>query len=568
MDRRLLAAIGLMLIVAILPSILWPPQKAADRRIGGSADSVTADSGTAPVPAAPQAAPQDRPAVDPSIRRSADPSTRPPADTVAERRVVVESGLYRYEFSTLGARLVGAVLHQYQAFAPGTDSVAQVLPTDGRFLAYRFVTGRDTLDIASWSFEPDADTVRVTAEGAALTWVGRRGGREVRIIQRFEPDDYAFHVSGEVAGGPEGYALITIGPRLRSIDGDTTADIRSYGVVTKAGRTERVNYRSLGPGEQRQLAGPFEWVAIKSRYFVAAVMSLESGAPQFGGVLATGGQRTGGQQSHVDVVTSLPAPRGEFGHSVYLGPLEYRRLKAIGHDFEDVNPYGWIFRPIIRPFANFIMLILLWMHETLRIGYGWVLVVFGILVRVVLWPLNQKAMRSATGMQVIQPEIKAIQEKYAGRRDLKDQQKMQQEIMATYKAHGVNPLGGCLPMLIPMPVLFALFFVFMNTIEFRGVSFLWLPDLSRPDPFYIIPIVMGASMFALSWIGQRGLPPNPQTKMMMYIMPAVFTFMFLNFSSGLNLYYAVSNVASLPQQWLISIERRRRLGARNSGAKG
>jgi YidC/Oxa1 family membrane protein insertase len=112
-------------------------------------------------------------------------------------------------------------------------------------------------------------------------------------------------------------------------------------------------------------------------------------------------------------------------------------------------------------------------------------------------------------------------------------------------------------------VLFALFFVFANTIEFRGVSFLWLPDLSRADPYYIIPLFMGVSMFALTWLGQRGLPPNPQAKMMMYVMPVMFTFLFLNFSSGLNLYYAVSNVASLPQQWLISRERRKRLGERN-----
>jgi YidC/Oxa1 family membrane protein insertase len=127
--------------------------------------------------------------------------------------------------------------------------------------------------------------------------------------------------------------------------------------------------------------------------------------------------------------------------------------------------------------------------------------------------------------------------------------------MQLYKTHAVNPLGGCVPMLIPMPVLFALFFVFANTIEFRGVSFLWLPDLSRPDPVYVIPLLMGASMFALTWIGQRGLPPNPQTKMMMYIFPVMMTFLLANLASGLNLYYAVQNLAALPQQWLIAAER-------------
>jgi YidC/Oxa1 family membrane protein insertase len=166
-------------------------------------------------------------------------------------------------------------------------------------------------------------------------------------------------------------------------------------------------------------------------------------------------------------------------------------------------------------------------------------------------------MRSSMAMQAIQPEIKSVQERYK-----QDPQKMQQEVMKLYKEHGVNPLGGCLPMLIPMPVLFALFFVFRVTIEFRGVPFLWLPDLSRADPYFIIPIVMGLSMFAVSKLGQMGVPPNPQAKMMLYIMPAFLTFIFLKLSSGLNLYYAVSNIASIPQQWLIARQRLRRMGKR------
>ena len=133
-----------------------------------------------------------------------------------------------------------------------------------------------------------------------------------------------------------------------------------------------------------------------------------------------------------------------------------------------------------------------------------VLVLFGILVRLVLWPLNQKAMRSTMAMQAIQPELKAIQDKYK-----EDPAKLQQEMFKLYKEHGVNPLGGCWPMLLPMPVLLALFFVFQNTIELRGQAFLWLPDLSRPDPLYIIPVIMGLSMFGLTHMGQRGHAAEP-----------------------------------------------------------
>jgi YidC/Oxa1 family membrane protein insertase len=234
--------------------------------------------------------------------------------------------------------------------------------------------------------------------------------------------------------------------------------------------------------------------------------------------------------------------------------MEYDRLRRIGHGFDDVNPYGWPgFRTIIRPVAAGVRWLLVWMHEHLSLAYGLVLIIFGILVRILLWPLNQKAMRANMQLQTVQPLMKEIQERHKN-----DPQKAQQEMFKLYKEHGVNPLGGCWPMLLPMPVLFALFFVFQNTIELRGAPFLWLPDLSRPDPLYIIPVIMGLSMYGLTKVGQIGMEPNPQMKMMLYIMPVMMTFLFLNFASGLNLYYAVSNIASIPQQLLLARERQKR----------
>ena len=125
----------------------------------------------------------------------------------------------------------------------------------------------------------------------------------------------------------------------------------------------------------------------------------------------TGGLKIDRHSKEADVLVSLPAPGGRFSHAVYLGPQEYSRLAAVGHDLKDVNPYGWILKPIIQPIANVVARILVWMHDTLSIGYGWVLVLFGIAVRIVLWPLNQKAMRSSMAMQAIQPEIKLVQER-------------------------------------------------------------------------------------------------------------------------------------------------------------
>jgi YidC/Oxa1 family membrane protein insertase len=190
------------------------------------------------------------------------------------------------------------------------------------------------------------------------------------------------------------------------------------------------------------------------------------------------------------------------------------------------------------------------MHENLNLAYGWVLVVFGVLVRVILWPLNQKAMKSQVAMMAVQPLLKEAQEKY---KDQPDRQ--QQEVLKIYKEHKVNPLGGCLPLLLPWPVLIALFFAFSKAIELRGAPFLWLPDLAQKDPYYIVPLLMGASMWALSKLSAAGMPPNPHTKMMTIVMPIMMTVLFLNFPSGLNLYYAVSNIVSLPQQYFINKAR-------------
>src|SRR4029077_15111849 len=141
--------------------------------------------------------------------------------------------------------------------------------------------------------------------------------------------------------------------------------------------------------------------------------------------------------------------------------------------------------------------------------------------RALLWPLNQRAMESSIRMQAVAPLMKQVQDRHKN-----DPERLQREMMRLYKEHKVNPLGGCLAMLLPMPVLFALFFVFANTIAFRGVPFLWLPDLSRADAYYLIPIVMGRSMFLLCRVGHIGVPPNPQAKMMVYFIPVFMTVLF------------------------------------------
>jgi YidC/Oxa1 family membrane protein insertase len=185
-----------------------------------------------------------------------------------------------------------------------------------------------------------------------------------------------------------------------------------------------------------------------------------------------------------------------------------------------------------------------------------VLIVFGLAMRIVLFPLNQKAMKAQVRNMEFQPRLAEAQRKYKD-----NPQKMQEEVRKLYK-EGFNPLAGCLPLLLPWPMLIALFFVFQNTIELRGVPFLWLPDLSTKDPLYILPGVLALSMFLMQWVNMRSVEQtNAQTqmqmKMMMWVLPPFMLLIFINLASGLNLYYVVSNIATIPQQMWITKQRKK-----------
>lgn len=553
-QRRVIVAVFLMLVIAIVPSIIFKP-KPVPRPPGAAPD--TGRAAVAPVESAPAAA-VPAPSVNPPIR----PSGQLPAETVW-----VTSPLYRFGFSTRGARLVAAELLQYQSFARGDSGRrVQLIPGAAAPLGLRLVIGSDTASLADVAFSPSRPTLAVAGGDTTLTFTAPLGAGSITLRYRFIANDYRFTVDGSIVGlgGTGAVLLVDLGQGLRSVEADPLTDYREYAVVTKADKTQKTTFASLDPGERAVLEGPFEWVALKSKYFFTAVLAPEQNARPFAGAVATGmertpvpvaslfGTRTSALAARAAVLTTLSLPpAGNFRFDVYAGPFEHQRLSQLGHGLDDANPYGWsIFRPIIHPVSLVVVSILFWMHERLHLAYGWVLVFFGVLVRMLLWPLQQKAMESQMRMQAVQPLMQDIQTRYKN-----EPEKLQREMLKLYKDHKINPFGGCLPMLLPMPVLLALFFVFSNTIEFRGVPFLWLPDLSRHDPLYIIPVVMGISMFAVSKIGQRGMPPNPQMKTMLYLMPAMMTFIFLRLASGLNLYYAVQNLISLPQQWQISKKR-------------
>jgi YidC/Oxa1 family membrane protein insertase len=563
-NKRLLVAFTLAILVTLAINYLFP----APKRPPAPAARDTAAATGAAAPAQPGSrAPGDTAVAPPTAPRAATAggaaissdslrmAARVPVETttVATPRAV-------FHFTNVGAVLGSAEMRGFRSLRRGDSGQPVRLARPGeRLVAYQLVAGRDTVRLDTVAFERAVPRPAVAVARGAVPPVAYAatlpGGGRVAITYTFAPDSYLVRVRGDVEGVAQpAYLLVDLPSGLRSSEADTVDDQRHLAYAFKPQRegAKIVRFSDLDPGESRLAPGPLTWVVAKSKYFLVALLTPPN-EPAFSELSVTGGPRTSKIASTARGRAVRPVTNGGFAFELYAGPQEWRRLHALGRDLENANPYGSWLQGIVQPFATIVMRIVLWMKDTTRLNYGWVLIIFGVAVRFALWPLNQNAMRQSLKLQRIQPQIQEIQKRYRN-----DPQKLQTEMMRVYQEHGMSPFStfsGCLPMLLPMPVLFALFFVFQNTIEFRGVPFLWLPDISLKDPYYVVPILMGLTMFALSWIGMRSAPPNPQAKMMAYVLPVTMTFIFLNMASGLNLYYAVQNLAAIPQQLLIARER-------------
>ena len=545
MDKRFFLALFLSLIVIAISQVVFPTAKPvrSPAVVDSTARAAPVISSTAPgLPVAGTTRPAP----------AADSTAGPVAAAVVESTTVTLPKA-TYTFSNIGAAPVSIVIRDYQNRSPSGGLVDLALP-GLPLLGFRLATSGDTLDLrrVPFSLTRSSDSQRET-----LTYSTTVENFPIAItyaIPRDTAASYTMRVSGQVTNsGSQAYVLVDLPSSLRSVEQDTVADQQSLAYSFKAQKDHAgsVLFGDLDPGETRLQPGPLNWMAVKSKYFVLGLVPPPG--TTFSEVTLTGGPRTSKVATNASATAVMPVSNGTFVFDVYAGPQESQRLFRMGREFDHVNPYGWGFvQGVVHPIASEVIRGLLWMHNRLKLSYGWVLIILGVLIRLALWPLNQSTMRSSLKMQEIQPKLQAAQKKY------KDPLQQREAIMKVYKEAGVSPfagLTGCLPALLPMPILFALFFVFQNTIEFRGVPFMWLHDISVKDPYYILPLLMGASMFVLSWIGMRNAPPNPQAKMMMYMFPVMMTVVLLNMASGLNLYYTAQNIAALPQQWLLARER-------------
>ncbi|MFL5552119.1 MAG: membrane protein insertase YidC [Gemmatimonadaceae bacterium] len=558
MDKRFFLALFLSLIVIALSQLLFPAPKPVPTKrsstIGDSASASLSNAASSTTPAIGQPAAAPARTIPESQAQKSTKALTTAGNAIAETTVVTTAKAI-YKFSSLGAAPISAVTRDYKNRSTA-GGLVDLGVTSSPLLGYRIVTPADTADLSRVPFV--LSRTKTSTGDETLIYSAQVGNLRISISYLVPLDtaaSYVMRVEGRVEGGQTPtYLVASLPTTMPPTEADTIGDHRSlaYSFKPQRDHARSVLFGSLDPGEKTLEAGPLNWVAIKNKYFVFGILAPVGGTP-FSEATLTGGMRTSkiATSASANVVQEVRSDR--FAFDVYAGPQESQRLLRMGRDFDHVNPYGWRFlQSVVHPIASKVIQGLLWMHHRLNLTYGWVLVILGILVRLALWPLNQTTMRSSLKMQELQPKLAAAQKKY------KDPVQQREAIMKVYHDAGVSPfagLTGCLPALLPMPILFALFFVFQNTIEFRGVPFLWLHDISIKDPIYILPLLMGASMYLLSWIGMRNAPPNPQAKMMGYMFPVMMTVVLINMASGLNLYYTAQNIAALPQQWLLARER-------------
>lgn len=329
---------------------------------------------------------------------------------------------------------------------------------------------------------------------------------------------------------------------------------------------EQVVIDATKPGEKinKDINGKVDWVAVRDKYFA---MILAPQSPNSEGGAYFEGTHVLNQtdvREYYSASLKIPFKNQKIqkdSFTLYLGPIDYHALKGYGKKFESVFEFGSFFglKFIIRPISEYIMLPLLRFLSSFIPNWGLVIIVFSILIKFALHPLTRQSLKSMKKMQLLQPKIAELKEKFKD-----NPQKIQQEQMKLYSTYGINPMGGCLPMLLQMPILIALWSLFNVSIEIRQQPFmLWMTNLSSPDIIFRLPfkiplfsvdiisglaLLMGITMF----IQQKMSVQDPSQKAMVYIMPVMMTVMFMSFPSGLNLYYFMFNLLSIGQQYYVN----------------
>ena len=543
MEKRVLLAVFLSFLVLFVYQLLFAPEP---RREEPQTADVTSEPEEAQGPVAPTAPPPPAPTV-------VEVETPEPVIAGnAERDIVVETANVLAVFSTRGAELRSWRLKHYlDARQEPLELIATPLPPDTPKPFTLRVPDADVSAILRQAvYRASADRVDATRGPADLTFEYRdAAGLAVRKQFRFNPDGQAYVVEVDAHVEQAGNPIDTIvewgpglGPDLTEESGGGFVYRQdAQGILYRDGDVSR-----LAPSDLREAPtdeGRFGFVGIDDHYFISvAVRPADSMRVEYRPVDFV--TQSGGNEARTLVAYSLGASGDPVSARFFIGPKEFDVLASVDRDLVRAIHFG-IFSVIIVPLLR----ALKWVYGYAG-NYGWAIIILTLAINAVMFPLRHKSVVSMRKMQELQPEVKAIQDRYAKlKMSDPERQKMNVELMNLYRERGANPLGGCLPMVFMMPVLFSFYSMLSVAIEIRGAPFIgWIRDLSVHDPLYVTPLLMGASML---W--QQKITPTPtmgdptQQKIMRY-MPVMFTFFFLWAPSGLVLYWLVSNLWAIGQQ--------------------
>lgn len=483
-----------------------------------------------------------------------------------EKFITVENDLYTITLSSKGAALKSVVLKQHldgdrKPFNLISDTVKGAnsiifITKDGKKI--------DTRDLY---FAPDATPSRVTISGDRQLRIRYvldvAQDQSIAIEYVFTGDTYEIGydvqlkgMSQEIAGNE--YQLQWDGGLTYSEKNRQEESQNTFAGAYLGGSLVKLDASKESQQYREEQSGETKWVGIRNKYFVAALIPEQQSAGMFLSGSKVAGKEFENYLAAVKMRVNNSALDSKDRFSLYVGPLDYNILKADNHGLEKIMDFGWEW--LTRPFAEFVILPIFDLLSTFISNYGVIIIVFAFLIKLVTYPMSIASNKSMKKMTALQPLLKEIQEKYKN-----EPQKLQSEMALIYKEAGVNPLGGCLPSVLQMPILFAMYFVFRSSIQLRQHGFLWASDLSVPDsvldfgfavPIYGNHIALFPILMALTSFIQQKITPstqsNEQAKIMMYIFPVMMLFFFNNMPAGLGLYYLVFNIASVVQQMYVN----------------
>jgi YidC/Oxa1 family membrane protein insertase len=474
-----------------------------------------------------------------------------------EAYIKVETPLYRAIFSTKGAKLISFRLKKFSDRRGGTTEMIMKKGEGDLYYPNAYMTfTRNNLSTENLFYTtPENEyTIMPGEEKTVVFSASLRNGVSLRNIYIFESNSYVIKLRTEVEGlklDDEYFFRWDGGVNITELD--TLQDLsysKAYALMGGVLET----FDASAKGERRlNPTGKVDWIALRSKYFeIALIPNGNSAGIDF---VSNRVDNSKIAQKEFKLAIEMENPTGilKQDYTLYIGPMDSKMLASLNVGLEKTMNWGWV---VIKPFSIAVLWSFKLFHSAIP-NYGIVIIIFSILIKVILWPLTYKSYESMSKMQKLQPLLLELKEKYKG-----DAQKLQKETAKLYKEHNVNPLGGCLPVILQMPLLYALFIVFRSTIELRGAPFvLWIKDLSMPDtilhlgfsiPMYgdqvaVLPLIMGLTTYLQSRISMT----DPNQKMMLYFMPIFLTLMFNSFPSGLTLYYTLFNIFSMVQQKMV-----------------